>query len=85
TLANPKRIKRFLPSQYFKSQAQMRELFRDIPSAIQNTVEIARRCSLTLVLGKPQLPNFPTPLLDNGTPMPMEQYFRELSHAGLKD
>jgi DNA polymerase-3 subunit alpha len=85
TLANPKRIKRFLPSQYFKTQAQMRELFKDVPSAIRNTVEIARRCSLTLVLGKPQLPNFPTPLLDDGTPMPMERYFRELSHAGLKD
>ncbi|MBI3349209.1 MAG: DNA polymerase III subunit alpha [Burkholderiales bacterium] len=83
TLANPKRIKRFLPSQYFKTQAQMRELFKDIPSAIRNTTEIARRCSLTLVLGKPQLPNFPTPLMDDGTPMPMERYFRELSHEGL--
>ncbi len=85
TLANPKRIKRFLPSQYFKTQAEMRALFKDIPSAIRNTVEIARRCSLTLVLGKPQLPNFPTPIQDDGTPMPMEQYFRRLSHDGLED
>ena len=85
TLANPKRIKRFLPSQHFKTQAAMRKLFADIPTAIANTVEIARRCSLTLVLGKPQLPNFPTPLLDDGTPMPMEQYFRELSFAGLEE
>ncbi|PZP29346.1 MAG: DNA polymerase III subunit alpha [Roseateles depolymerans] len=85
TLANPKRIKRFLPSQYFKTQAEMKALFADVPSAIENTLEIARRCSLTLVLGKPQLPNFPTPLLADGTPMPMEQYFRELSHDGLKD
>jgi DNA polymerase-3 subunit alpha len=84
TLANPKRVKRFLPSQYFKTQAQMRELFKDIPSAIQNTTEIARRCALTLVLGKPQLPNFPTPLMADGQPMPMEQYFRELSHEGLE-
>jgi len=85
TLANPKRIKRFLPSQYFRSQADMEALFADIPSAIANTVEIARRCSLTLVLGKPQLPNFPTPVLEDGTSMPMEQYFRELSYKGLED
>jgi DNA polymerase-3 subunit alpha len=83
TLANPKRIKRFLPGQFFKSQAEMEALFADIPSAIANTVEIARRCSLKLVLGKPQLPNFPTPIQDDGTPMPMEQYFRELSFEGL--
>ncbi|RYG08153.1 MAG: DNA polymerase III subunit alpha, partial [Burkholderiales bacterium] len=85
TLANPKRIKRFLPSQYFKTQAQMRELFKDIPSAIRNTLEIAKRCALTLVLGKNFLPDFPTPLQADGTPMPMEAYFRELSHAGLRD
>jgi DNA polymerase-3 subunit alpha len=85
TLANPKRIKRFLPSQYFKTQAEMRALFADVPSAIQNTVEIARRCSLTLVLGKPQLPDFPTPIQADGTPMPMAQYFRELSFAGLEE
>ncbi len=85
TLANPKRVKRFLPSQHFKTQAEMEKLFADIPSAIANTVEIARRCSLTLVLGKPQLPNFPTPIQADGTPMPMEQYFRQLSYEGLED
>ncbi len=85
TLANPKRIKRFLPSQHFKTQAEMERLFADIPSAIANTVEIARRCSLTLVLGKPQLPNFPTPIQADGTPLPMEQYFRQLSYEGLED
>ena len=85
TLANPKRIKRFLPSQHFKTQAEMEKLFADLPSAIANTVEIARRCSLSLVLGKPQLPNFPTPIQADGTPMPMEQYFRMLSYEGLED
>jgi DNA polymerase-3 subunit alpha len=84
TLANPKRIKRFNNGQYFKTQAEMEALFADIPSAIANTVEIARRCSLSLVLGKPQLPNFPTPLLEDGTPMPMDQYFRQLSYEGLE-
>ncbi|WP_092947778.1 DNA polymerase III subunit alpha [Roseateles sp. YR242] len=85
TLSNPKRIKRFLPSQHFKRQAEMEVLFADIPSAIANTVEIARRCSLSLVLGKPQLPNFPTPIQADGTPLPMEQYFRQLSYEGLED
>lgn len=84
TLTNPRRVKRFTREQYFKSQAQMEALFADIPSAIANTVEIARRCNLTLVLGKPQLPNFPTPLID-GVPMPMEEYFRVASHDGLKE
>ena len=82
TLANPRRAKRFTRDQYFKSQAEMAALFADLPSALQNTVEIARRCNLTLVLGKPQLPDFPTPLVD-GQRMPIEAYFRQASHEGL--
>lgn len=81
-LGNPKRIKRFGREQYFKTRAQMTALFADIPSALANAVQIARRCNLSLVLGKPQLPDFPTPLVD-GTPMPMADYFRQLSHEGL--
>ncbi len=84
TLGNPKRIKRFVREQYFKTQAQMEALFADIPSAISNTLKIAQRCSLSLVLGKPQLPNFPTPALADGSPMPIEQFFREESHKGLE-
>ncbi len=82
TLTNPKRIKRFLPGQFFRSQAEMEALFADIPSAVANTVEIARRCSLSLVLGKPQLPDFPTPLVD-GVQMTPDDYFRYASHQGL--
>jgi DNA polymerase-3 subunit alpha len=81
-LTNPKRVKRFGPEQYFKTQAQMEALFADLPSAIQNTVEIAKRCSLSLVLGKPQLPDFPTPVVD-GKPLAMAEYFSILSHEGL--
>ena len=86
TLANPRRAKRFTREQYFKTQAQMAELFADVPSALANTVEIARRCNLSLVLDKPQLPDFPTPLVEGGQPgerMPIEAYFRQLSHEGL--
>ena len=83
-LSNPKRVRRFTREQYFKSAAQMVELFKDIPSSIDNTLEIAKRCSLTLVLGKPQLPIFPTPLV-NGQQMSPEEYFRYTSHEGLKE
>lgn len=79
-LGNQRRVRKFTREQYFKSAAQMRALFADVPSAIANTAEIARRCSLTLELGKPRLPDFPTP---NG--MPIEEYFRFASHEGLKE
>ncbi|MCW5654084.1 DNA polymerase III subunit alpha [Hydrogenophaga sp.] len=83
-LGNSRRVRRFTREQYFKSSAQMEALFADVPSALSNTVEIARRCNLTLVLGKPQLPNFPTPLID-GVPMPMEDFFRQSSFEGLEE
>jgi DNA polymerase III subunit alpha len=82
-LANPKRVKRFSREQYFKTQAQMAELFADLPSALQHSVEIAKRCNLALVLGKAQLPDFPTPVVD-GQRQPMADYFREQSLAGLE-
>lgn len=85
TIGNAKRVRRFSRDQHFKTQQEMAALFADLPGALENTAEIARRCSLTLVLGKPQLPNFPTPLLADGTPMPMADYFRQLSFEGLED
>ncbi|MES2534471.1 MAG: DNA polymerase III subunit alpha [Pseudomonadota bacterium] len=60
-LANPRRAKRFNNQQCFKTQAEMAELFADMPGALQNTIAIAQRCNLILELGKPKLPNFPTP------------------------
>ncbi|MEO8727818.1 MAG: DNA polymerase III subunit alpha, partial [Rhodoferax sp.] len=83
-LGNQRRVRRFTREQYFKSSAQMLALFADIPSAIANTLEIAKRCNLTLVLGKPQLPDFPTPEVD-GVRMSPDDYFRYASHEGLKE
>ncbi|MBK6862436.1 MAG: DNA polymerase III subunit alpha [Ideonella sp.] len=83
TLANPRRVKRFNPEQCFQTQAQMQARFADLPSALANSVEIARRCNLTLTLGEPQLPAFPIPLLD-GVQLEPEAYFRELSGRGLE-
>jgi DNA polymerase-3 subunit alpha len=82
-LSNPRRAKRFSREQYLKSTADMEALFADVPSALANTVEIARRCNLGLVLGKPQLPDFPTPEVD-GQRMPIEAYFRQASRDGLE-
>ncbi len=78
-LGNQRRKRNFTHQQYLYSTAQMQQLFADIPSALENTVEIARRCHLTLVLGKPQLPNYPIP--DGLT---MDAYFRKLSFDGLE-
>ncbi len=81
-LGNARRVRRFTREQYFKSSAQMAQLFADVPSALANTLEIARRCNLTLELGKPMLPNYPTPEV-NGVRLPIDAYFRQASFEGL--
>ncbi len=60
TLADPRRPKKYSEQQYLKTEAEMCELFADIPEALQNTVEIAKRCNVTVRLGEYFLPNFPT-------------------------
>jgi DNA polymerase-3 subunit alpha len=83
-LGNPRRVRKFTREQYFKSAAQMAELFADVPTALGNTLEIAKRCNLTLELGKPMLPDYPTPEVD-GVRMPAEDYFRQTSFEGLEE
>ena len=61
TLDDPKRLKNYSDQQYLRSTEEMCELFSDIPEAIQNTLEIAKRCNLELVLGKNFLPDYPVP------------------------
>jgi DNA polymerase-3 subunit alpha len=78
-LASPKRVRRFTREQWFLSADEMARRFADVPSALVNTVEVARRCNLALTLGKPRLPDFPTP---DG--VPIETYFRRASRAGLE-
>ncbi|MBC7415106.1 MAG: DNA polymerase III subunit alpha [Herminiimonas sp.] len=60
-LANPRRARRFNDQQCFKTQAEMGALFADLPEALTNALEIAKRCNLILELGKPRLPDFPIP------------------------
>ncbi|CAH0443712.1 DNA polymerase III subunit alpha [Ralstonia syzygii subsp. syzygii] len=78
-LANPRRARRFTTDQYFKTQDEMCALFADIPSALANAVQIAQRCNLTLELGKPKLPLFPTP---DG--MSLDDYLVHLAKQGLE-
>ncbi|MDD5242067.1 MAG: DNA polymerase III subunit alpha [Sulfuricella sp.] len=60
-LADKRRPRVFTEQQYFKNQAEMAELFADIPAALANSVEIAKRCNLSVELGKSKLPLFPIP------------------------
>ena len=61
TLADPRRPRHFSEEQYLRSPEEMAALFSDLPEAIENTVEIARRCNLEITLGKNVLPDFPIP------------------------
>jgi DNA polymerase III subunit alpha len=83
-LGNTRRVRRFTREQYFKSTEQMKALFADVPTAVANTLEIAKRCNLTLELGKPMLPDYPTPVVD-GVRMPIDEYFRQASFEGLEE
>ena len=60
-LADPARVRRYTRQQYLRSPAEMSALFADLPEALANSVEIARRCSLELTLGEARLPQYPLP------------------------
>lgn len=78
TLDDPRRVRAYTDQQYLRSPEEMQALFSDIPEALANSVEIARRCAITLDLGTPCLPNYPVP-----EGLTMDEYFRQLSHEGL--
>ena len=77
-LSDERRKKIYSKQQYLKSAKDMIVLFSDLPQAIQNTVEISKRCSVILHLGQPYLPKFPTP---NGESI--EGYLSKLATIGL--
>lgn len=78
TLDDPRRPRTYSDTQYLRSTEEMLELFNDIPEALQNTVEIAKRCNLELSLGTPCLPDYPVP--EN---LSVDDYLRRLSEEGL--
>ena len=79
TLADPRRPRRYTEQQYFKTQAEMEQLFADVPVALANAVAIAQRCNLVLELGKPRLPDYPTP-----KGVTLDDHCRALAGEGLE-
>ncbi|MFU8816879.1 MAG: DNA polymerase III subunit alpha, partial [Pseudomonadales bacterium] len=78
-LDDPRRERRYSATQYLKSAAEMAELFHDLPEALANTVEIAKRCNVEVALGQYYLPNYPVP--DGIT---LEDYLRDCARQGLE-
>lgn len=79
SLNDERRPRPYTDQQYIRNEAEMVALFHDIPSALANSVEIAKRCNLDLVLDKSFLPNFSVP---DG--MTMDGYFEQLAKLGLE-
>lgn len=80
SLDDPRRPRSYSDQQYLKSPQEMAELFSDLPEALENTVEIAKRCNIEVQLGKYFLPDFPVP-----AGMTMDDYFRQVSFEGLEE
>ncbi|HXV09884.1 MAG TPA: DNA polymerase III subunit alpha [Burkholderiales bacterium] len=78
-LSDQRRPRYFHPEQHFRTQQEMAAAFRDMPEALANSIEIAKRCSLSLPLGKSQLPKFPTP-----ANMGLDEYLRECARGGFE-
>ncbi|SHO58572.1 DNA polymerase III subunit alpha [Vibrio quintilis] len=79
TLEDPRRPKNYSEQQYLRSESEMCELFRDLPEALANSVEIAKRCNVTVRLGEYFLPNFPT------EGMKIEDFLIKKSQEGLEE
>ena len=79
-LADSGRVRRYTRQQYLRTPAEMADLFSDVPEALANSVEIARRCTLVLKLGEARLPRYPVP--GNTT---TEEFMREQAARGLDE
>ncbi len=79
TLDDKRRPKKYSPEQYLRSEEEMCELFADIPEALANSVEIAKRCNVTVTLGEYVLPDFPTDGLS------IEDFLVKVSEEGLQE
>jgi len=79
TLDDPRRTRKYSEQQYLKTADEMAELFSDLPEALENTVEIARRCTLDIRLGENFLPEFPIP-----EGLTLEEYFEKVAQEGLE-
>jgi len=79
TLSDPRREKTHTQQQYLKSQDEMLLLFEDLPEALENTIEIAKRCNIELTLGENFLPDFPIP-----EGLTIDEHITALAQQGLE-
>ena len=79
-LSDQRRPRHFTEQQYFLTQDEILNKFIDLPEALANSVEIAKRCNLTLELGKSRLPLFPTPNHES-----LDVYLKLRAHDGLNE
>ena len=77
-LDDQSRAREYSEEQYLRTPEEMVALFEDIPEALENSVEIAKRCNLIVELGKNYLPNYPVP-----EGLTIDEYFAELSLEGM--
>jgi DNA polymerase-3 subunit alpha len=80
TLDDPRRPRRFTPEHRLPDPEEMRERFADLPEACDNTVEIARRCNMELVLGHYALPDYPIPAGQS-----VDEYLHDAAQKGLQE
>lgn len=79
TLNDPSRKNHYSEEQYLKTPSEMVQLWAELPEAIENANEIAKRCNLKLTLGQVYLPNYPVP-----QSLTIEEYLKEAAVTGLK-
>ena len=79
TLEDPQRPRQHSPEQFLRTPNEMKLLFSDLPEALENSLEIAKRCNLELNLGKSYLPASPVP-----AGMTTDSFFRAESRQGLE-
>jgi len=79
TLDDPRRERHYSADQYFRSAEEMGELFSDIPEALENTWEIAKRCNVEIELGTYHLPQYPVPVGSS-----LESYLEQVARVGLE-
>ncbi len=80
TLNDPHRSRHYTDQQYFRNQRDMLQLFSDLPEALANSIEIAKRCNVTFTLGKSLLPHF---LVPQG--YTTESFLSEIAKLGLEE
>ncbi len=80
SLSDPRRQRDYTDQQYLRSSDEMKELFADVPQAIENSFSIAQRCNLSIEIGAYHLPKFPVP-----TGKTVDDVLRDRTRAGLHE